>query len=293
MNYIDFHSDDYGISLNNSKRILELVRDGHLDSISIIPNMGQYEECIKLLKAEWDSLPIKPLISVHINLVGGVPLTPEFTPYESWGQVLIKSHIYGPKRADMRKRIKAEVSAQISRVYKDTCDLPGINGRLRIDGHIHIQMIPLVFDSVITAIKELGLHDNLDYYRVSDEPLLPFLSTPSMWGTFPLISIVKNLILKFLSFRAKRILNMLGVEYCALWGLIMSGKMDEDRIKIMLPKMINYANKHNTTVELFCHPGIVLPEEASSEYGADDKIAFISENRNIEYNAMQNCCNRL
>ena len=61
MHRLDFHADDYGVSINNSKRIIELIRSGRADSISFIPNMGCFDECMALLKDNWDGFEKKPL----------------------------------------------------------------------------------------------------------------------------------------------------------------------------------------------------------------------------------------
>ena len=54
MRVVDLHADDYAFTVNTSRQMLDLMRDGVLDSISIIPNMTCYEECIDLLKEAKD-----------------------------------------------------------------------------------------------------------------------------------------------------------------------------------------------------------------------------------------------
>ena len=63
MRVVDLHADDYAFTVNTSRQMLDLMRDGVLDSISIIPNMTCYEECIDLLKEAIPSLPYLPKIS--------------------------------------------------------------------------------------------------------------------------------------------------------------------------------------------------------------------------------------
>lgn len=286
---IDFHADDYGISPNNSKRILELVRNGHLNSFSIIPNMSCYDECISILKAEWDSLPVKPLISVHINLIGGINLSNTGNQYPSWGKIFLPSLIPGKNRKRMFSQITSEIESQISRVYNDISSLDS-SLKLRLDSHVHTHMIPLVFDATIQAVENLGLTDRLEYIRLSREPLGMFLTTKGVRGTYSPVNIVKNLVLRFLSLRSSRILAKKHINHGLLWGLMMSGKMDKDRMSILLPQMTAYTQKKDTYLEILGHPGIVLPEESLPEFGPDDTVAFFSENRNLEYQAMEHCC---
>ena len=300
---VEFHADDYGISLNNSKRILELVRDGHLDGFSIISNMSHYEECMKLLHDEWDSLPRKPLITVHINLIDGLKLSGMNAASEanqknniqvnSWGKLFLGSYIPGPGRAILRNQIYEEVKAQISRVYEDTKNLPGIDSALRLDSHVHTHMIPIVFDAMMMAVKDLDLSGKLVYVRQSLEPMAMFMTTPGIRGTFPAVNLVKNVILRLLSHRTNRILSNLGIEHGLLWGLCMSGHMDAERMTLLMSRMEKYAKKRDAYIEILGHPGIVLESEKLDEYGADDMIFFFSNDRNVEYDGMLQMCNRI
>ena len=55
--------------------MLECMLAGRLDSISIVPNTGCFEECMDMLYKAIPSMPFLPLMSVHINLVEGLCLT--------------------------------------------------------------------------------------------------------------------------------------------------------------------------------------------------------------------------
>lgn len=51
------------------------------------------------------------------------------------------------------------------------------------------------------------------------------------------------------------------------------------KIKNTVSKINNlkfFIIKKNVSIELLAHPGRVLEEESSPEYGPDDKIAFVS-----------------
>ncbi|MBQ0027878.1 MAG: ChbG/HpnK family deacetylase [Lachnospiraceae bacterium] len=286
---LDYHGDDYGISMNNCIRFVELMKAGKIDSISIVPNMGCFDEAMEYLNKNWPDIYSKPFISVHINLVDGFSLARlnacTFTKSDesgilmnaSWGKLLIRSFLPGKKR--LRMLLSEEIAAQIKRVYDNVPD--GVN--LRLDSHQHTHMIPIVFDAMMDAVESLELLDKTDYVRVSREPLWMFINTKGVRGTFPLINIVKNILLNMLSGRAERILKAHGIKYGCLWGLIMTGRMDRDRVDRILPKMEKYAASNEKYVEILCHPGIVLEAEKRKEYGTDDLKAFFSENRNIEY----------
>lgn len=285
MNNIDFHADDYGITLNNSKRILELVRLGKLDSFSIIPNMSGYTDSIELLRSEWDKLEKKPRIAVHINLIDGFWLSKEEkTPINnSWGALLKRSLSSGQAKKDFIHEIKNEISSQVSRVYEDLKD---IIDYISLDSHVHTHMIPLIFDIMVDSVNELKMNDKISFIRISKEPIMPFISTKGVIGTFPFINIIKNIILNIFSVHDIKMLKKSNFTFGILWGLVTGGHMDEKRIKLLMPKMVKYAKKKNLCLEILFHPGIVDEKDYISEYIKDDVEAFFSESRNVEYNAI-------
>lgn len=278
MYFVDYHSDDYASSLNASKRILELVREGRLNSISILPNMSCYEECMEYLKKNWDSLPNKPYISIHVNLVDGMSLSGKYRA-SSWGKLFLRSYIPGIRHAVLKNKLTDEIKAQIKRVYEDLPEGAG----LRLDSHVHTHMIPIVFDAMLKAVEELGLFKKLEFVRVSKEPFLMFFTTGGVVGTFPLTNVIKNVILNFLSGRCIRKLKEKTISYGYILGLIMSGRMDKERIDRLAPKVISYMKKRDMYFEIVCHPGIVLKDENLDDFSEGDRAFQISENRNIEY----------
>lgn len=281
---LDIHGDDYAVSVNNSKRMLELMRSGKLNSISIIANMGCFDECMDMLSKEWSSFECKPLISVHINLIDGYRLSSKGYIKGSWSKLFIKSLIPGKGRERLRSQLTEEIKAQIIRVREAT----PFQEQLRIDSHVHTHMIPLVFESMTQAVDELGLTDKLTYIRLPREPFLMFFTTKGIRGTFPKVNIIKNLILNYLGSKAQKYCILHNLEKNMMWGLMMTGFMDEKRVNILLPKMTKKAKKLDAHLELNCHPGIVLREELRPEYGPDDLSVFFSPDRDTEYNMIMN-----
>lgn len=47
---IDIHADDFGESVHASRDILECLKDGKLNSISVLANMSCFEECVRLYR---------------------------------------------------------------------------------------------------------------------------------------------------------------------------------------------------------------------------------------------------
>ncbi|MDE6213951.1 MAG: ChbG/HpnK family deacetylase, partial [Lachnospiraceae bacterium] len=124
----DIHADDYALTLNTSKDMLECMRAGKLDSISIVPNMSCFEECMTLFFAEIPRLPFLPLLSVHLDFVEGRSLAggaaaPDLTKDDSdlmglgWGGLFFASYLPG-RRGRIKVQLKREIKAQLARVQQ-------------------------------------------------------------------------------------------------------------------------------------------------------------------------------
>ncbi len=307
---VDFHADDFAASVSTSKRIIELLRAGRIDSISVIANMGCFEECMDLLRAGWPSFPKKPLLSVHINLIDGYRLAPpkaeKGVPHagnaapgaasgeiirNSWAGIFLRSFLPGRKKSRLRAAFSAEIEAQIQAVRERTKDLrddAGAPVALRIDGHVHTHMIPLVLDALTDALTRAGLLDQVRFIRCSSEPLSMFLLTPGVMGTVSPVNIAKNMILHLLSHSARKKLQRAGIGTGRIFGLAMTGEMDLKRVSILLPKMERYAKKKDAYLEILAHPGRAVPAEITAEYGPDDRKAFLSPKRDLEYEMLMN-----
>ena len=66
----------------------------------------------------------------------------------------------------------------------------------------------------------------------------------------------------------------------------MGGSMDADRINRLMDKFQKYGQDPDT-LELLFHPGIILPDELSTEYNNPDfKAAETSPKRQKEYESL-------
>lgn len=289
---VDIHADDYGYSISTSKDILECMKQGKLDSISVMSNMLAFKESMDMLYEAIPDLPFLPLISVHLNIPEGFDEKGYFPM--SWGKLFLSSYSF--KRNEVKEELKRYLKKQIdyadieiSRCIEKAIDnnIECIQKGLRIDSHIHTHLIPVVWDALIEIIEEEKY--NIEYIRNPKEPLIPFLKNSSLFGTYSLVNLVKNRILMFYSHKVDYYCKKNGLNKLYMWGLMMSGKMDYDRIKIVYPYMLNTAEKNNRRLELLFHPGKAI----EGEYGKDmDKDYFkdanLSDNRRIEKEAVLN-----
>lgn len=301
---IDIHADDYALTVNTSKDMLDCMKDGKLNSISIVPNTSSFEKCMDMMYEAIPSLPFLPLMSVHLDFVEGHSLAgskevPLFTRTGSdlmglsWGGLFKLSYIPW-KRGEAKRQLKKEIRAQIVRTQKaiDRCrkiaesnGIPCTQKGLRIDSHQHAHMIPVVWEAVTEVVEEEGY--DLEYIRNSKEVLCVFVAETSLWKTYRPINFVKNRLLWMYSHKVDRYDKIHRKEQMYLWGLVMSGRMDYERIQKLYGAMIRKAERDDRVLEILFHPGITLPEEVTGEVAREAVETFyLLEDRHIEKEAV-------
>lgn len=280
---VDIHADDYGYTLNTSKEILDCIKKGYLNSISIICNTNAFEESMKMLYCEIPALPFLPLMSVHICLPEGkgdiLPL--------SWKELLFLKPL---KKEELKKEIKRQIEIVNNainvciKIAKEN-DIPVYQKGIRLDSHVHTHPIPIVWKSLIEVIEEENY--KVEYIRNSKEPLFPFLKHKKLMASYGLVNLLKNRILMLFSKKIDNYCDKHSIEKMYLWGLLMSGNMDIDRINILFKDVYNYACNHNRNLEILFHPGMAIDNEYSNEMNKDNFLNFnVSINRRIEKNAL-------
>lgn len=300
----DIHADDYALTVHTSGDMLECMRAGELDSISIVPNMACFEQCMDMLYEAIPNLPFLPLMSVHLDFVEGhslagcaqVPLLAEADSGLmglSWGGLFKYSYLPW-KRKEAKGQLKKEIKAQIERTQEavrtcmeiaDRHGIPYKQHGLRIDSHQHAHMIPVVWEALVEVLEQE--HYQTEYIRNSKEVLGAFLSEASLWKTYRPVNFVKNRLLSLYSYRADRYSKEHGMEQMYLWGLIMSGRMDYDRIVRLYPKVSRKAQRDGRVLEILFHPGLTLPEEVTSEIGGEAaKDFYLRQDRHVEMAAV-------
>ncbi len=285
---IDIHADDYALSVKTSKDILELMQDGVFDSISIIPNNNCYDECMDLLKKRIEKLPFLPRMSVHINLVEGLNLS-DCSRNFGWKELFFAS--CNPfRRNGIKEELKREISAQLKKGNSgimECMDIARHTGvtcaqeHLRIDSHQHTHMIPVVKDALLECIKENNYE--VEYIRNSKEPLIPFLQAGSLIPGYSLSNLIKNRVLWFFSRGWDKYELRINHTRMYLWGLVMSGKMDRDRLEKLYSSVVTNSVNNNRNLEILFHPGRMdldelcdyIPIKTANDF-------YLSVNRDVE-----------
>lgn len=287
----DIHADDYAISENSDKSILDLCAQGKLDSISFIPNLSYAATAAEKLLQLKNNGSHFPLVSVHINFVEGhCSAKPEevadlvdsngfFTA--TWEKLFVWN--YNPlKRSKIRSQLKKEIIAQTEHLLAlNVIDKNGI----RFDSHMHTHMIPLVFDALTDAIKEKNW--TVDFIRNTLDPIHCYMGQPALYKTYSPINIVKCLILNFFSVtKIKPALKKMGFRAGLLCGVFFSGHMDRERLPKILPVFARKSRNGAFVSEILFHPCLMKEDELSPEFNKEGINEFhLSPNRMIEFEA--------
>ena len=295
--WTDIHADDFGVSVHASKEILKAWEDGVLDSISVIPNMSCFAECVRMYQFAKTSGKREPLISVHLNVLDGKAVSdrekiPDLVDEEgffclTWGKLFLLNYGGRKKRKEIGRQLKTEFTAQI-RLVQEALGLTG----LRLDSHQHPHMIPFVFDVLMEISEESEIP--VRFVRLAKEPVVPFLRQAAFYPTYSPVNLIKNVILNFFSATDRKKLEKRGISYELLWGLLMSGNMDMRRISELFSYMVKYAEKKKTRLEILFHPGRMRKEEISGEYRKKGFLRFyLSPDRNVERESLYSLKGRM
>ena len=277
---IEFHADDYGLFPTQSHRILDCHRNGNLNGISVMPNSPHLAECM----SDMYQFSEEVAVTVHLNLIEGKSLTeaPLLTDAQgnlnsSFGALLLRSFLLG--RNNYRRQLKQELRAQIQAIRKYyPADMP-----LRLDGHAHYHMIPVVFDAMMDVIREDKL--KISYIRIPKEYWSIYLPCLGKLKDFSPINLVKVLILNILSRRAERIYAhvLQNLERKLFLGVFLSGRMYYENVIHLLPNAISLAERKGMGLEILGHPGGVFEQEDIAKITSAEDRAFLTNSlRNRE-----------
>lgn len=290
------HADDFGITPEQSRRILECCADvpggrGVLNSLSVFANSPRFDECAELLDGRPDVLRV----GVHLNFVEGtccadpaeVPLLVDGRGRFRLGYGGLLAGSFGSHASELSHQLEVEAATQVARVVRR---FPELAGHLRLDAHQHTQLIPAVFSAVLAVAQRPEYH--LDYLRIPVEPALTFLAA-SVVGSIKPVNWVKHVLLNFLWARDHRMLAVSGLpaaeELSAVFcGVLFSGHMDERRVCAVLPSLLERSRQAGTNLELLFHPGRVSCAEDCLNPELPGFVAFsCGEGRDVEHDALR------
>lgn len=284
-NRIFFHADDYGVTTNQAIKILSCHSEGALNSLSVIPNVPELEECLHLLEKEDEERHIRRVL--HLNFVEGKPvaeigqvsmLLDEAGYFACSFMKLLKWNYTrkGENRSLLKSQLKAEIAAQLDKVTREYD-----YHITAIDSHQHYHMIPIVMDALLEVLDEKKI--SVQEIRIPVDPLLPLFKTPSMWLKVPFINWIKWIILNICARRNRKLLKQRGISAPVFLGIFFTCEMTENVVKVLLPRYKEYADKRENALELMFHPGNLAARcELLDERSKELEDFYMSDNRMAE-----------
>ena len=164
----------------------------------------------------WRELADPPPLSLHLCLTEGRPLSNCPDLPGGFGSLLLASLLPWQRRR-VAPQLRTALLQQISR-YRQ---LTGLR-QIRLDGHQHIHLVPLVLDAVL----DLARAESITWVRTTREPLPEGLSLALWWRSLRTGGLVKWLVLQLLSGMAIPRLRRAGIQTNRRFaGVLFSGSM--------------------------------------------------------------------
>lgn len=146
------NADDFGLSNDLNRAVLEGYQAGLLKSASLTANGVAFDEAVEKILPQCPGLGV----GIHLNIIEGKSLCSDVTTLtdkngnfnNSYVQLLIKS--YEPKNKIFLEEVEREFRRQIEKVMSKT-------KVTHIDSHVHTHSIPKIFDIVCRLAKEYGI----------------------------------------------------------------------------------------------------------------------------------------
>ena len=206
------HADDLGLATGVDAAILDLASRGTLQGASLLVNGPSAAAAVEA----WRALADPPPLTLHLCLTEGhrLPNCPDLPT--GFGTLLLAS-IVPWQRQRIAPQLRTVLLQQISR-YRQ---LTGLR-RIRLDGHQHIHLVPLVLDAVL----DLARSESITWVRTTRELLPEGLSLKLWWRSLQTGGLIKWLVLQLLSGLAIPRLRRAGLETNRRFaGVLFSGSM--------------------------------------------------------------------
>ncbi len=230
------NADDFGISKGVNRGIEEAHLKGILNSTSLMVNMPQTQDAIKILQ-NYPNLKR----GLHISLIGGKPLSKkEEIPhlvdkkgcFAKRGTHLIWKSLFCGR--EILEDIKTEIIAQIELMKSFGLQIH------HLDSHDYVHIFPPIMNIVIQLARKY----QIPRIRYSNQKFIYFPKNPSQCFKSYLISLLS-------SFSRNKLLKN-KISICDNFrGLVESGNLNEASLMAILKTIPVGLN------EIVCHPGYV------------------------------------
>ncbi len=277
---IYFCADDYGLCSGTSKHIQQCIDTGALNKVSVFPNLDK----VDLREVQKDK---NIRLSLHLNLVEGKCMAPA----DEVGMLAHPNgsfkHTFGGlflRSLFCSKRFKAQVYTEIKAQVLYWKSILPPDAAFCVDSHQHTHMIPAVFKALLQVLQDEKI--DLQYMRIPAEPVLPFISTPSLYFTYSAVNVIKQWLLKFLWLLNKKQAKKYKIPTAYFFGILFSGKMDAERVSKILPKYKKLAVKCGRDLEVLFHPGYTKACADWKEKNIIFEKFYLAKERKTEFDSV-------
>lgn len=256
------NADDFGMSKEHNKAVLDGFNNGFLTSASLCANGKAFSAAVN------DILPECPGLGtgVHLNAIEGKSLTDCKILTDKNG-CFNKGYLYfilNSGNSELLNELETEFRAQIELVSKYV--KPD-----HIDSHVHIHAIPEIFKLVCKLAKEY----NISYVRTQYEKMYFIPSIKKYLKLSYYVNILKVILLNTFTLLNRNILNSLGLktnDY--ILGVGYTGMMDSDTIEYGLKNI-----EGNFITEALIHP-CCYSENITNSHSAEFRVTI---DKKLEY----------
>ena len=262
MTSVIINADDFGLSSGVNRAVIKGWQEGILTSASLMAAGDAFDEAVALARQN-PGLQV----GLHLTLVQGRAVLP---PPEIPGLVDQSGNFTdNPVAAGMRyfflkglrSQLCREIEAQLGKVRDAGIDLS------HVDGHLNIQMQPVVFDILMEMAPRYGITS----FRLTRERLTPALLADSerIMGKR-----IDAFIFDRLAQRNSPHLDRRGIAYPGeVKGLLNSGRMTEGYLLGLLDDL------QPGTTEIYFHPGCLPCSEITRrmpDYRHEEELAALT-----------------
>jgi len=243
MRQLIVNADDFGLTEQVSRGILDAHREGIVTSTTLMANGGAFDAAVSMARREYHLA-----IGVHLNLTEGVPVSPALnipTLVDRQGRLHLSprrlAHGIMTRQVNLAE-VETELWQQIWKVLRAGI-LP-----THLDGHKHVHVLPGVSDIVIRLAQEFSIRSIRCPWEAAPQLATLLVNGNSRTATAKQYLLGRTVSIFAWRFREK--LAKAGLRSPAhFYGLSQTGFLDALDILDILGHLPEGAS------ELMCHPG--------------------------------------
>ena len=206
------HADDLGLASEVDQAILDLAGRNRLDGASLLVNGASAATASRA----WQQLKPQDPLCLHLCLTEGPSSADCPDLPASFGALLLAS-LLPRRRRRVQQQLERSIQQQIDRFRKLTGQR-----QIHLDGHQHIQLIPVVLHTLLT----LAPSQSIVWIRTTREPLPTGLALSCWVDAVRSGGLLKWMVLQILSARARPQLQRAGISTNGCFGgVLFTGQM--------------------------------------------------------------------